>query len=134
MREIKFRGKRIDNGEWVIGSLIKCGITGKAYIFPIDCDANESDKVGEEGCLRLVTFEVIPETIGQYTGLKDKNGMEIYEGDKIFDEHREYWGYVEFDEGCFHAVLENVCYKLFEVQDEIQVIGNIYEDEELVDL
>lgn len=38
---------------------------------------------------------------------------------------------VEFDEGCFHAVLENVCYKLFEVQDEIQVIGNIYEDEEL---
>lgn len=63
MREIKFRGKRKDNGEWVYGYLT-CNIP---LIF--------NDKLG--------SYTVYESTVGQYTGLKDKNGKEIYEGDKI---------------------------------------------------
>ena len=80
-----FRGKRIDNGEWVIGNCIDDGVTGQVFIHTVGNSVNESDKVGEEGCLQFVAFEVAPATICQCTGLKDKNGNLIWENDIVKD-------------------------------------------------
>ena len=67
MREIKFRGKRIDNGQWVYGDVARIYPAGKI--------------IGIHDWFSRRIYEIDPETIGQYTGLKDKNGKEIYEGD-----------------------------------------------------
>lgn len=69
MREIKFRGKRLDNGEWIEGDLLR--MLDHWFIFP-DPAPEGIDK-----------YAVDPATVGQYTGLKDKNGKEIYEDDII---------------------------------------------------
>ncbi len=76
-REILFRGKRIDNGKWIEGFYAECD--ERAFIMPEpDCDIS---KHMLDGYWLGAFYEVIPSTVGQYTGLTDKNGNKIFEGD-----------------------------------------------------
>lgn len=87
-----FKAKRKDDGEWVFGNRIDDGVTGQVFIHAVGNSVNESDKVGEEGCLQFVAFEVAPSTICQCTGLKDKNGKLVWENDIVSCKHEKYIG------------------------------------------
>ena len=122
-REIKFRGKRLDNGEWVYGNLQQQAVNNEEwYITSITSPFNEF--LNESHIIN-------PKTVGQYTGLKDKNSKEIYEGDifHLGDPNITYT-IVYFDtafRGKQNGASSYV--GLDGWKDCIEVIGNIHESE-----
>lgn len=125
MRTIKFRGKRIDDGLWEYGWFYSKD--GKYYIHDYINDT-------------VPPYEVNPKTVGQYTGLDDVNGEEIYEGDIISGEYDEVVHKIEYSEytACFTATLLEE-YKMVNRLDQAwikvqnkRVVGNIHDNPELL--
>ena len=162
-REILFRGKRADNGKWVYGGYHKWETRQPC---PVGNDELKSDEIkhviiinsfADWGMPRAMqACEIIPETVGQYTGLKDNNGTKIFEGDIVeYNDGYDYFkGEVTFENGAFGIGcdeiigISNGCsdnfenlWQLFwnqEVTDEpmlyyCSVIGNIHDNPELLE-
>ena len=123
MREILFRGKRLDNGEWEYGSLLIFPNTGRAKIL---C-WNNSD-------LEFDQSEVDPATVGQHTGLYDTNGEPIFEGDIVEAEGE--FGKIEYSESeaMFQAVFDGWCVDFDHFRgSDVEVIGNIHDSPGLLE-
>ncbi|ACZ63923.1 DNA-packaging protein [Enterococcus faecalis] len=81
----------------------------------------------------LKSYHVRNLVLMQSTGLKDKNGVEIFEGDIGWDDHQEVHGQVIFENGAFKYEWENISEDLFEATDDIEIVGNIHENPELLE-
>ena len=127
----KFRGKRVDNSEWVCGSVCTCKkcleevhpVYGSGHVKISALD-------GEYG-----NVMVLANTIGQWTGLLDKNGVEIYENDEVYFEamipgEKDMTGAVKQIEGCWMIDNGERAEFLYQECSPVEVIGNIHDKEE----
>lgn len=132
MREILYRGKRLDNDEWVEGDLVHNGFLILIYKLP------------EETKYMTVTYIIDPETIGQYTGLTDKNGKKIFEGDIVkfhtetYTSMRDTIGVVKYYNASYGIAYKNKQHFLAfnNASTNVrwyEIIGNIYDNPELLE-
>ena len=142
MREILFRGKRLQGGNWVEGYFFKSDInkrereSGKAtLIFTPDCDTF----ITVPECHN--SFMVVSDTVGQYTGLKDKNGKRIFEGDvaKVLQGKDKDIAYVGFENGAFMLypktgnIYERTLWEYWYNDWDVEVIGNVHDNPYLLE-
>ena len=133
MREILFRGKRLDNGEWVYGYYVHIGPVScqRAYIIP-------------EYTSAIYVKEVDPSTVDQYTGLMDKNDKRIFEGDIVSTDIARPYLIVEFRDGCFMFNCNDGGKDYYDIMLPIledaqteykygEIIGNIHDNPELLE-
>lgn len=131
MREILFRGKRAENDEWVKGFYV-C-VPDTHYIMTGKFDSLTNGIINSEA------YKVDPSIIGQFTGLTDKNGVRIFEGDivrygdtihRVVFEQRNGTAYF----GLVYAACETLPFGHYQDLKQIEVIGNIYDNPELLEV
>lgn len=130
-REILFRGKQVGNGEWAYGVPIpieiNCYSTGR-----IDLVKNINYDELDNYIPSIESEEVIPSTVGQYTGLTDRNGKKIFEGDICHFYGGEYYA------GCWEAnhicaiKINHECLWYIENIENVEIIGNIHDNPEMM--
>ena len=133
-REILYRGKGMFNGQWIEGYYVRigCGWEERHYIFSGKEDAQSRyDPIYEK-------TQVDPDTVGQYTGLTDRNGVKIFEGDimRFVAYGLEYVGVVTFIDGNFGILCETASPFLDHAieRHDAKAIGNIYDNPELLEV
>ena len=126
MRQIKYRGKRVDNGGWVCGTPTyhPCGTV------TITTSAARYGHEATEG----VRFKVIPETVGQYTGKRDRHGVEMYRHDTVVTRNEEGFridhGYIEYcEERAAYMCYLNGSWVADLTTRGLEVTGNIHNKE-----
>ena len=129
MREILFRGKRTDNGEWIYGDLMQ----------NVDCIKIREQEKDVKHIAK--SFEIDLETVGQYTDLADKNGKRIFEGDVVKTSDITHEGVIQIPGESFEIAMRKGCWVMVAWEDRdflepnhecIQVIGNIHDNPELL--
>jgi uncharacterized phage protein (TIGR01671 family) len=120
MREIKFRGKKKSDGNWIAGNYNL--IESCTYIFNHDANGDNMNSPDD--------YEVIPETVGQFTGILDKDGNKIYEGDLFQVGYEKEVFECRFVDGCFLAYLNGNQFGIVSEIDNIylKITGNIHEN------
>lgn len=134
-REIEFRGKRVDNGEWIYGVPITDEATNDAYIITSTAGASLKSEINN---MCATGFRVIRNTVGQYTGLTDKNGTRIFEGDIVrYNDTLHEVIFCKISGCAFFGITMPDRGEIWNFDgitraDRMEVIGNIYDNPELL--